>query len=564
LIYFESPITVSSDALQPSKVKPFMPLRRLRTALRANFNSIATRLILIGIAFIVLGGLGRGYFLSSYLRDDIAELSSAQLLTLANYVARDVDHDIVERRESLERLAAKFPLNLLHDPKQLQSWLAERHEINPLFSQGLAVLAPSGVALADYPVLAERAGNSFAERDYFQQAMQGEFAIGAPVMGQVSRLPVLPMAMPLRDGAGKIQGVLVGVSALHSPNFMDALYTTRVGTAGALVLVSPQDKLFVGASDSNIALTPIPQEGKHPQHDQAMKGFRGVSLDVNEQGIEELAAIASVPSNGWFVVARLPASEAFAPLSRLRHFILSNTTIVILVFCFVLVFVLRAQLRPLINAARHADRMTLGEIPFEPLPVARDDEVGHLTTAFNRLLSKLLESRAELQHIAHHDTLTGLPNRQLLADRMKQALARAQRNHSSVAVLFLDLDGFKPINDRSGHEAGDAALREVADRLNKIVRRDDTLARVGGDEFVILLSDLTEHARASAELVAKKCLEIFQEPFIINEQSCQLGTSIGIAIGDIECSPDKLLIAADEAMYRAKEAGRGKFFWATE
>ena len=531
-------------------------------ALRPNFNSIATRLILIGIAFIVLGGIGRAFLLSNYLRNDITELSSAQLLTLANYVAKDIDHDIVERRESLARLAGKFPVDLLQDPKQLQSWLAERYEINPLFSQGLAVLDLSGVALADYPALPERVGMSFTDRDYFRQALLGEFAIGRPIIGQVSSLPVLPMAIPLRDAAGKVRAVLAGVSALHSPNFMEALYATRIGTAGALVLVSPRDKLLVTASDSSVELAPVPQEGKHPQYDKAMKGFRGVGLDTNAQGIEELAAVASVPSSGWFVVARLPASEAFAPIDRLRGFILLNTTILAVFFSVLLAFVMRWQLRPLVNAAGHADRMTLGETPFEPLPVARTDEVGHLTTAFNRLLAKLLESRAELQHIAHHDTLTGLPNRQLLADRMKQALARAQRTQRSVAVLFLDLDGFKLINDRSGHEAGDAALREVADRLNKVVRREDTLARVGGDEFVILLSDLNENARTSAEMVARKCLEIFQQPFIINDQSCRLGTSIGIAIGDDKRSPDKLLIAADEAMYRAKEAGRGLFRWA--
>ena len=91
-----------------------------------------------------------------------------------------------------------------------------------------------------------------------------------------------------------------------------------------------------------------------------------------------------------------------------------------------------------------------------------------------------------------------------------------------------------------------------------------TLARVGGDEFVILLSDLNDNAREAAQAVAHKCLEIFQQPFIINDQLCRLGASIGIAIGDGECSPDKLLIAADPAMYQAKEAGRGQFRWAEE
>lgn len=518
----------------------------------------------MGFLLFIAGTLGRIFLLSDYMRNDLSELAATQLLTMANYVAKDVDHNLVERREFLEHVATKFPPALLHDRKALQDWLGERHDINPKFSLGLFVLDPSGVVLADYPALPGRVGTSLADRNYFQQAMQGEFAIGRPVIGRTSKVPVLPMAMPVRDGAGKVRAILVGISALRSPNFMDALYTTRVGATGGLLLISPRDKLFVGASDADMTLRPTPPEGVNKLHDSAMGGFRGTGITVNAEGSEELSAIASVPSSGWFVVARMPTSEAFAPLSRLHRFIVSNTLYMVPAFFLIIVLGLRYLLRPLIEAARHADRMTRDEIPLAPLPVVRDDEVGHLTQAFNRVLSKLIESRAELQHRAHHDALTELPNRELLSDRMKQALARAQRSNGRVAVLFLDLDGFKPVNDELGHEMGDAALKEVAIRLHEAVRREDTLARVGGDEFVILLADLNENARKIAELVANKCLSVFEQPFTIRNQPRKLGVSIGIAMGYSYCETDKLLIAADQAMYRAKESGRGKFSWAAE
>jgi diguanylate cyclase (GGDEF)-like protein len=528
---------------------------------RPNFNSITMRLTLMGSALILVGMLGRILVLSDYLRGDLTELSSAQLLTIANYVAEDIDRDVLARRELLQNVASKLPLDLLNKPQALRTWLSERHDINPLFSLGMFVLDTSGVILTDYPLIPQRTGLNISDRDYFIQALKGEFALGRPTLGRASKAPILPMAMPVRDSAGKVRAVLVGISALRSPNFLEALYTTHVGTTGGLVLVSPRDRVFLGASDADIALQPTPPEGKHPQHDQAMKGWRGAGVDVR-QGIEELAAVASVPSSGWFVVARLPTSEAFAPISRLHRFIVNNTVYMVPLFLFAIVLGLRYLLRPLMSAAEHADRMTRDEIPLEPLPIVRNDEVGHLTQAFNRVLSKLIESRAELQHLAHHDALTGLPNRQLLADRMQLALARAQRNNGRIAVLFLDLDGFKPINDSMGHEAGDLALCEVADRLREAVRHEDTLARVGGDEFVILLSDLGENATGVAELVAKKCLEIFRQPFEIREESCLLGTSIGIALGNGNCDADKLLIAADHAMYSAKDSGRGKFIWA--
>ncbi len=528
---------------------------------RINFTSLTTRLILLGMAFIILGAVGRAFLLGNYLRKSVTELASAQLLTMSEYVAKNIDHNIVERRQMLERMAARLPPALLHDREQLGKWLGERYDINPVFSRGMVVLDASGAMLASYPAMAKLANKSFSDRDYFQQALKGEFAIGRPVIGRISNAPVLPMAIPLRDGAGNVCAVLAGVSALNSPDFLDSLYTTRVGVTGGLVLVSPRDRLFVGASDANLALTPTPEEGRHPQHDRAMKGFRGVGID-NRFGTEELAAIASVPSSGWFVVARLPTSELFLPLNRLRQFILNNTMIIAPIFLIVMIYVLRRVMRPLKSAAYHADRMTRGELPFEPLPVVHNDEVGHLTAAFNRVLSKLIESRSELEHLALHDTLTGLPNRQLLADRMELALARLQRNQGRIAVLFVDLDGFKQVNDVLGHGAGDAALRAVAERLSKSMRGEDTLARMGGDEFVILISDLGDNAEDVAKLVANKCLKVFQQPFIIHDTPYQLGASIGIAIGTGASSVDKLLIAADQAMYRAKDAGCGRYFWA--
>jgi len=529
---------------------------------RPNLNSITTRIILFGFVLLIVGALGRILLLGDYLRNDITELTTSQLLTLANYVAHDVDHNLIERRELLERVAVRFQPSLLHDRKQMQEWLKERHEVNPLFTFGMSVLDTSGKVVAGYPVLPQQATLSFADRDYFQQAMQGNFVIGRPVISRTNSVPVLPMAIPLRDGGGKVLAVLTGTTALDEPDFLDSLQHTHIGNTGGVLLISPRDKLFVGASDVRMIFKPTPATGVNILHDRAMAGYRGTGITVNAFGVEELVGIASVPSSGWFVVTRLPTEEAFAPINRLRRFVINNTAMITVLFLIIMVVGLRYLLKPLRNAAQHADRMTLGEIPLEPLPVVRDDEVGHLTASFNRVLSKLLESRAELDHMAHHDVLTGLPNRQLLADRLKQAVARTQRSRGQIAVLFLDLDGFKPINDGLGHEAGDAALCQVTERLQSVVRKEDTLARVGGDEFVIMLSDLDGNAREAAELVAKKCLDIFRLPFVINEHSCRLGTSIGIALGDCKCEPHKLLIAADQAMYRAKEAGRGQFVWA--
>jgi len=520
----------------------------------SKLNSLTARLILLMISLIIFGAIGQTLLLSTYLRKDLAEVSSAQLLTIATYVAQDIDRDIVDRRDYLDTVAARIKPHMLTDRAALRALLGDPRDGSTFFRSGLFVIDASGLVIAGDPSLANRFGSSHGHSDYFRAAMAGAFMIGRPDRGPEAGEVVLPMATPLRDAGGKVSAVLVGLSLLRSANFLEALYTTKVGVHGGLVLVSPRDKLFIAASDGDIALTPTPPEGLHRQHDLAMNGFRGVGIDVRGDGPEELAAIASVPSAGWFLVARIPTAELFAPIHRLKGFILNSTALSLLFFTVVMAVLLRRLLSPLRYAASHADRMSRGDIPFESLPVERDDEVGHLTAAFNRVLSTLLASRAAMEHLALHDSLTGLPNRKLLNDRLGQALAQAERRGTVFALLYMDLDGFKPINDTHGHDAGDEVLRQVARRLGGVVRKGDTVARIGGDEFAILLVDLTD-AGAEAALVADKCVKAMTAPIPFAGLALTVGLSIGLA-----CYPedgrgaDELLAHGDRAMYGVKRA----------
>jgi diguanylate cyclase (GGDEF)-like protein len=163
----------------------------------------------------------------------------------------------------------------------------------------------------------------------------------------------------------------------------------------------------------------------------------------------------------------------------------------------------------------------------------------------------------ELSHQAFHDSLTELPNRALFADRLGLALARTNRRKAAVAVLFLDLDDFKPINDRFGHDAGDRLLRSVAERLRACVRPEDTVARLGGDEFTILLEDIVDVRYAIG--VAERIEEALQEPFPIDGHEGRVTASIGIAISSgPETTPENLMRNSDRAMYLAKRKGRAR------
>src|SRR5260370_47109 len=167
-------------------------------------------------------------------------------------------------------------------------------------------------------------------------------------------------------------------------------------------------------------------------------------------------------------------------------------------------------------------------------------------------------SEVKIEYMAHHDALTDLANRVLLNERLQHALGRRIHREEMVAVHHLDLDQFKAVNDTFGHPAGDKLLKIVADRLRGLVRETDTIARMGGDEFVIVQAPIADPADATA--LAQRIIEPSSDPFDIDGHQAAIGVSIGIAVGPGDgLRPDKLLRNADLALYRAKGDGRGTF-----
>ncbi len=178
--------------------------------------------------------------------------------------------------------------------------------------------------------------------------------------------------------------------------------------------------------------------------------------------------------------------------------------------------------------------------------------------------AELLKQKDILDHQAHHDALTGLANRILFNDRLEQSLKKAKRSNSKIAVLFIDLDHFKEINDSLGHAVGDDILKVVTNRLNSSIRNEDSIARLGGDEFVIMLDGLIQGQNAS--LLAQKILEVLAKPITIEGHILYVSSSIGISIyPDDGVNTDNLLKYADAAMYKAKAEGRNNFqFYSSE
>lgn len=191
-------------------------------------------------------------------------------------------------------------------------------------------------------------------------------------------------------------------------------------------------------------------------------------------------------------------------------------------------------------------------------PIKNDDGVVSHFVSIIEDITVQKEDAARIQYMAHFDALTALPNRALFLDRLQQILAQSKRNGQSSALMFLDLDRFKAVNDTLGHHIGDLLLQAVADRLKACVRETDTVSRLAGDEFTVLLPNV--HSREDATVVAKKITAALATPFLLDGHKVNIGSSTGIAFYPADADSDEALIkCADHAMYAAKEQGRGTF-----
>ena len=206
---------------------------------------------------------------------------------------------------------------------------------------------------------------------------------------------------------------------------------------------------------------------------------------------------------------------------------------------------------------------------YEDVTAERDADMrvqqvlGELERAVAQRTAELEEAKAHAQHLADHDALTGLPNRRLLEDRLTQALALSYRNRKNTAVMFVDLDRFKNINDSLGHAVGDQLLREIASRLVKQLRVGDTICRIGGDEFVVVLPEVKRSSDVAH--VAQKIIEQLSQPVTVEEREFVVTSSLGIAIyPDDGRDAETLIRNADAAMYHAKELGRANYQFFTE
>ncbi|MDP1525174.1 MAG: GGDEF domain-containing protein [Rhodocyclaceae bacterium] len=255
-----------------------------------------------------------------------------------------------------------------------------------------------------------------------------------------------------------------------------------------------------------------------------------------------------------------------------RSALYQTSLMLVQVLAAVLIMVVMLRIRfinPIIQMAEALNTIQPGSSMRLPVAVKHaDDEIGLLTQGANTLLTaaenaidEVKAQRNELERLATHDHLTGLPTLRLAADRLRIACGLARRAQRKVALLFIDLDAFKPVNDSFGHDVGDEVLCEVARRLGGSIRAEDTVARIGGDEFIAIVSNLAD--ADAVKSVAASIRDAVAQPITVTGHAIHIGASIGIALFPDDAEDlEGLRRAADQAMYQAKKSGKGRFAFA--
>jgi diguanylate cyclase len=392
--------------------------------------------------------------------------------------------------------------------------------------------------------------------------------------------PALQQAMPVMGRDGRAVGVVVinvdlnGMFALLAADLPASFNVLLANGAGDILIHPDSSKTFgfdkgrrellqrdlpatlpvvQGRSDHVVFETNSPTLGDEP----LVAAFIG-------------QAVAS-PANDNRLVLGLaqPLTRVLAQSRQLGAVIVQIVTGLGLVCMLAAVVLGRALTQPINAVTQGAQRFASGQLAGS-LPLQRNDEIGLLARSFQQMQETITAQVADLQrnqealeHLSQHDTLTGLPNRRLFLDRLEQALAHARRQAESVWVLFIDLNDFKAINDRFGHNAGDRVLKIVAERLLAMMRQVDTVARLGGDEYVVLLGAATRPEHVT--MIADKLLATLGAPIALEAGELQTSASIGISRfpEDGQTASD-IMATADRAMYAVKARGAGGYRFFSE
>ena len=361
-------------------------------------RSLKSRITLgvLGVFLLILWTLS--FLASQMLRKDMERMLGEQQFSTVSTMAASIQSDLTLRYETLERTARALADHMRHG-EVLQAALERQTALPSLFNGGLIVYGPDNTGIAAVPVLGQ-VGIDYSDRDSVVAAnREGKSSVSRPAIGKTLRAPSFLMTVPVRNDYGDVIGALSGVVHLQRANFLGHLTGNHYGKTGGFLLVSAKHRMIITGTDTTRIMEPSPPRGKIPVIDRFLDGEEGSLVYVNPQGKEVLQSVKQIPWAGWYLAAALPTEEAFAPIRDVQQRMLMVTLVLTVLAGAATWWVLRRQLSPMLDTVNTLAAMSDTGQPVQRLPIVRQDEIGQLVAAFNRLLEKLASRDTALQEM---------------------------------------------------------------------------------------------------------------------------------------------------------------------
>ena len=465
-------------------------------------RSIKTKTTIYTLAIFLIGIWSLAFYASRMLHEDMHRTLAEQQYATVTVIAANINRELDDRLRSLEKVAGTVSPGMMADAAAMQKFLEQRPVFQSLFNGGTFVTRLDGTAIADVSPATRRVGINYSDRDYMIAALKGKSTISQPVISKSLNTPVLAMAVPFCNSEGNVVGALVGVINLGMPNFLDRITVHTYGKTGGYLLVAPQYRLIVTATDKSRIMEAVPPPGINPLIDRFVGGYEGSAVFVSPTGQEVLASTKSVPVAGWFVVGRIPTKEAYAPTKNMQFRMVMATIFFTLLAGGMTWWMLKHQLAPMLSAVKTLSTLANTDQTPQPLPIIRQDEIGQLIGSFNSLLetlqhreeslreheNKLLQQNDEL--LATEEVLRVQINEFETSQILLQEATTAAESANYAKSQFLDIMSHElrtPINGVSGM----AQLLEMTE-LSKEQREYVKTLKLSSNNLTILISDILE------------------------------------------------------------------------
>jgi len=354
------------------------------------WRSLRTRVTFIVLSIFLVSFWSLAIYASRILRDNMQHVLGEQQFATVSLLAAEVDHEMKDRLHVLERVAERVSPALLGEAPALQAFLEQRMILQGPFSGGIIVTRRDGRAIAELSPAVGQIGTNYLALDPLDIVLRsGQAAMGQPVYGSKLGAPVFAMAAPIRDPQGRVIGALVGITNLTKASFLNRTTDGHYGKTGGYLVISPQQRIIVAATDKNRVLERQPDPGINPVIDRFMQGYEGSAVMVNPLGKEVLASVKGIPTADWILSAVLPTEEAFAPIRSMQQALLWVVLLMTLLSAALTWWLIARQLAPMVLAAKQLAIWAETSQRPQAMPVALEDEIGELIGNLNRLLDTL-------------------------------------------------------------------------------------------------------------------------------------------------------------------------------